>query len=195
MSKFKVTISEETAEEWGKSWMAIADDNEKHERSALYFLTSGALCSYNIINMGEAIQATGKYPQDINSFCIINLLFIQIDKVKTNPQWMSELKEKECEINKLYDIMLKSMELFDKFDKDIRYIEPNVKLQKHILNQYVDLIEYILDKENIRDTFQSTDKHNHDALVRFHMDLGKYTKKVIDFFLSYFIYKERTEAA
>jgi len=188
MSRFKTSISWKQKEEWTESLMAVAEDNEKHERSSLYFLTCGALCSYSIIQMGKQIIKEGQYPRDLNCFCGCNLLFAVVNKVKTNPKWMKKLG-KEKEVNHLYALMLKALNLFDKFDKNIDNVLPNIQVQTYILSEYENLIEHILEKENLREIFNNTERHHHEDIVRFQMDLGKYTKDVVDFFLEHFIYK------
>jgi len=187
MNKFKVTISDEQAEEWAHNLMAIAEDNEKHERSALYYLVSAAECSYNIIKMSEKVLKENKYPEDINCFCGCNLYFVHINKIKMNPDWLSE---KDAEVNELYSMMVKALDLFDKFDDNFKYVEPNLKVQRFFFSQYEKLTEYVIEKEGLREKFLNTEKRHHDALLRFEMDLGKYSSEVVKFFLDYYIYKK-----
>jgi len=186
MNKLKVTISEDQTEEWVESLTAIAEDNEKHERSALYYLVSAAECSYNIVKMGEKVLKEKEYPKDINCFCGCNLYFAHINKIKMNPRWLSD---KDKEVDELYSMMIQALELFDKFDENPKFVNPNIQVQKFIFSQYEKLTEYVLEKEGLREKFLNTEKKHHDALIRFEMDLGKYSSEVVNFFLDYYIYK------
>ena len=186
MNKFKVNISDEQAEEWAHNLLAIAKDNEKHGRSALYYLVSASECSYNIVKMGEKILKENKYPSDINCFCGCNLYFAHINKIKKNPNW---LPEKDEEVTSLYNRMLKALDLFDKFDENIKYVESNIKVQKFIFSQYQNLIEYVIEREGLRDKFLNTETNNHVELTKFIMNVGEYSQEEIKFFLDFYIYK------
>lgn len=104
-----------------------------------------------------------------------------------NPNW---LPEKDAEVSKLYDIMIQALDLFDKFDENFKYVQPNIDVQRYILSQYEKLTEYVIEKEGLREKFLNTEKQHHMALTKFEMDLGEYSNEVINFFLDYYIYKK-----
>lgn len=188
MGMFQVQLTYEQETELKESMMAIAEDNEKHQRSALYYLTSGALCCYNIIQMSQWILDNKKFDKNHNCFCGLNVYFGHINKIRNNKNW---LPEKEKEVLELYDLAHRAYKLFDKFsDEKFEHVERHMQVQQHLLNRYETLIEYVLEKENLRDVFSRSSKENHDAVLREIMDLGKYSYDVVEFFLDYFIYKD-----
>ena len=193
MGRFQVKLTYNQEIELKESMMAIAEDNEKHQRSALYYLTSGAVCCYNIIQMGKWIIENKKFDKDHNHFCCLNVYFGHINKVRNNKEW---LPEKEKEVLDLYDLAHRAYKLFDKFsDEDFKYVERNIQVQQHLLNRYEKLIEYIIKKDNLRDIFSRTTKENYESLTRIQMDCGKYSHDVIAFFIGHFINKNISKAA
>ena len=189
MAKFQVSLSEDQAEELITSAYAIGEDNEQHQRSALYYLVSGALCCFNIQNMCKQILLNNKFDKDHNCFCGLNVYFAHINKIKNKSDWLPEKNE---EVLKLYNQVLKSFKLYDKFcEEEFNSVIPNMKVQEGLLLKYEKLIEYLIKKENIREVLLRTDKEKHDSIVRFYMDLGKFSGDVVKFFLDHFIYKKK----
>ena len=193
MGRFQVQLTYEQEEELKESMMAIAEDNEKHKRSALYYLTSGALCCYNIIEMSKWILENKRFDKNHNCFCGLNVYFGHINKVRNNKDW---LPEKEKEVLELYDLAHRAYRLFDKFsDEEFEHVERHMKEQQNLLIRYETLIEYVIAKDNLRDVFAKTSKENHDAALREIMDSGKYSQDVIQFFLDHFIQNNHLKAA
>lgn len=193
MGMFQVQLTYAQENELKDSMMAIAEDNEKHQKSALYYLTSGALCCYNIIRMSEWILKNNSFDKNHNCFCGLNVYFGHINKVRNNKNW---LPEKEKEVLELYALAHRAYKLFDKFsDEKLEHVERHMLVQQHLLNRYTELIEYVIVKDNLRDVFDRASKENHVDVLKEIMDSGNYSQDVIHFFLDSFINKGNQKAA
>lgn len=193
MDNFKVQLSYEQEMSLKESIFAIAEDNEKHNRTALYYLTSGAEGCYRLIKMCNKIIETRAFEEDHRHKGGLCMWYTHIDRVKQRKDW---LPEKEKEIDYLYDVVYKSFKLYCKFTEEnkIEHAEKFKKICEYIFLKYSELINYVLEKDKIFQAIERKDKIYHKDLIKLFMDVGKYCDKEVYFLLDYYIYNKKDAA-
>ena len=193
MDKFKVQLNYDQEINLRESMLAISEDNEKHNRTPLYYLTSGAEGCYQLIKICNKIIETKTFDSDHTFIVGRKIWYTHISKFRKRNDW---LPEKEKEINYLYDVVYKSFNLYKRFKRD-KKIENVVKFKKiceYIFLKYSELIRYILDKDKVYQSINSKDKIYHKDIIKMVMDVGNYSDEEVYFLLDQYIYSREKVA-
>ena len=183
MSKF-LNLTDEQYQDLDNITDAICEENEKFPGNALFFLVNAHKSSSMIVTMCERIIRFKKFSKDHDLLCGLNMHFDLVSHIRNR----NLIPEKREEILRLYDVAHTAGILFSSFiKKDTRKIENNLKVQQFLRDSYLNLIEYVIERDHLLEAFSQTEVSKHTPLALFIMDCGKFSEDTAEYLLDNFI--------